>query len=601
LKARLGIALVLCASLLAPAVGHAAWSADPATVHATTDACPLVAAASDAQDGAIVVWQQNDAASPGVFRLLAKRLLANGEADASWPAAGALVSSMESVNRLALGALGDGGGGAYVWWMEYASLFLTRILSDGTIAPGWPVRGKSVGILPSTAFRPLVFADGQGGIWLGWLAGSPSSRLGHVKHLGLNGLGAGGWPTSGRSYAVSSPDEGGLRTLAFTYAPAADGGAWVAWGDALNDGAGLLAGSWRLKRVTATGLTAPGWDAAGLPVRVFHGELLVDQPYFGDFGDFAAALVAVAPDGADGAYLLLSDVFGEVGLGAEFQPKLFHFNAAGLPDPSWPAAGVNPHPGLAAFDLSAANADYSLRLFPEAEGGVFALCPHAYGSWSTFGGVTLHRVTAAGTPTDWPTAWNARNLHLPFGLEAIVPPSGDTYVASYFPTGPTGPYSPYAYIHVSQTYASGAKGPGFDEGYGQAGGITYYGDVGLAPTSNAGAIFAWSQVYERHGVFAVRLTPDGQVTAVEPGAVVAQELRLHFAPGRGVVATLGAVAAGRIQLLDVAGRVCAGTEVPAGAREVTIEGTATLAPGLYFARHRGADGAIETGRVVIVR
>jgi hypothetical protein len=599
MKARLGIALVLSAALFVPAVGHAGWSADPVTVHATTDACPLVAAASDAQDGAIVVWQQNDAANPGVYRLLAQRVLASGDVDASWPVDGALVSSATS-NRVALGALGDGSGGAYVWWMQSTALYLTRILPDGTIAPGWPANGKTVGFLPTSAFRPLVFADGQGGIWLGWLAGALASRLGHVKHLGPDGLGAGGWPTNGRGYAVSSSDEGERRTLAFTYAPAADGGAWIAWGDALNDSVGLLAGSWRLKRVTSTGLTAPGWDAAGLPVRDFQGELLVDQPYFGDFGDFAAALVAVAPDGADGAYLLLSDVFGEVGLGAEFQPKLFHFDAAGLPDPSWPAAGICPHPGLAAFDLSATHADYSLRLFPEAAGGVFALCPHAYGSWPTFGDVTLHRVTAAGTPADWPTAWSGRNMHLPFGLEAIVPPSGDTYIASYFPDGPHGRYDPYAFLALDQTYASGAEGAGFGEG--QAQHVTdCYGDIGLAPTSNAGAIFAWSQVYERHGVFARRFTGAGQVTAVEPGAVVAQALRLRFAPGRGVVATLGSVAEGRIRLLDVAGRVCAGAEVPAGAHEVTLEGTAMLAPGLYFARHRGADGAIETGRVVIVR
>jgi hypothetical protein len=125
-------------------------------------------------------------------------------------------------------------------------------------------------------------------------------------------------------------------------------------------------------------------------------------------------------------------------------------------------------------------------------------------------------------------------------------------------------------------------------------------DVGLAPVSNAGAILAWSQSYERQGVFARRFAQAGQVASVEPVSAAPRMFRLRFAPGHGVVATLGAVAAGRIQLHDVAGRVCAGTEVPVGAREVTIDGTATLAPGLYFARHLGPEGAIETGRVVVV-
>jgi hypothetical protein len=88
---------------------------------------------------------------------------------------------------------------------------------------------------------------------------------------------------------------------------------------------------------------------------------------------------------------------------------------------------------------------------------------------------------------------------------------------------------------------------------------------------------------------------------VEPTPESPRVFRLRFAPGHGVVAIVGGVEAGRIWLYDVTGRVCAGVEVPAGALEVTIEGTATIAPGLYFAQHRGADGSVETGRVVIVR
>jgi hypothetical protein len=352
------------------------------------------------------------------------------------------------------------------------------------------------------------------------------------------------------------------------------------------------AGSWRLKRVTSTGALAPGWSADGLPVRDFHGELLVgaqdyyyDSPFYPPY--FAAALVAAASDGADGAYLMLSDVYSEAGW-VYTGTKLFHLDAAGLPNPSWPAAGVSPVYGSPAD----AGGDYSLRLFPEVTGGVFALGPSFYDHGTD---LQLIRLSSSGTQTGWDQLWDPR------GVEYIVPPSGDTYLATYWPQSPTGLFSPYAHIELGQTYASGEEGPGFLEWYSQLGGATFYGDIGLAPTSNAGAILAWSQVYERHGVFARRFTGAGQVTAVAPLAAVAQALRLRFAPGRGVVATLGSVAEGRIRLLDVAGRVCAGTEVPAGAHEVTLEGTATLAPGLYFARHRGADGAIETGRVVIVR
>jgi hypothetical protein len=102
-------------------------------------------------------------------------------------------------------------------------------------------------------------------------------------------------------------------------------------------------------------------------------------------------------------------------------------------------------------------------------------------------------------------------------------------------------------------------------------------------------------------VFARRFTQSGEVTAVPPGQPAPGLLRLRFAPGRGVVATLGAVAGGSLRLFDVSGRACGGADVPADAREVTLAGTAPLAPGLYFARHRGDDGTVETGRVLVVR
>ena len=589
MKALTGIALVLGASLLAPAVGRATWSADPVTVHATTDACPLVAAASDAQDGAIVVWQQDDAANPGVFRLLAKRVLANGDLDASWPAAGAPVSSA-TVDRSALGALG-GGGGAYVWWMEGASLYLTRLLSDGTVATGWPARGKALGTLFAPAFRPLVFDDGQGGIWLGWLAPGAEMPSGRVTHLGPGGLGARGWPNGGRSYAVSTQtDEAALLTVAVTFAPAADGGAWVAWGDVVVDSSGAVeAGSWRLLRTTPTGLVASGWDPAGLPVRAFHSELLLNGGPT-TWPPFAAAPVAVAPDGASGSYLLLSELTDAGGWLAS-TVLLFRLDASGSPEPSWPAAGVEPGWSGSA-EVVDHGANCSLRLFPEAAGGVFAMRPFFYaeGIFS----VGLLRFTAAGTQTWW------AGVEHPAGLEWIVPPSGEAYLASCWPTGPYQRYDPLAFIRLDRTSASGVGGTAFSESHDDIL-LTWYGDVGLAPASGAGAIFAWSQVHERQGVFARRFTQMGQVTGVPPGEPAKGPLRLRFAPGRGVIATLGSVAAGRIQLLDVTGRVCGGADVPAGAREVTLEGPAPLAPGLYFARHRGSGGAVETGRVVVVR
>jgi hypothetical protein len=424
MKARLEIALVLSAALLAPAVGHARWSTDPVAVHATTDECPLVAAAPDAQDGAIVVWQQDGAAGS---RLFAKHLLANGDVDAAWPAAGASVCSV-AATRDALGAIGDGSGGAYVWWMEDVALYLTRVLPDGTVAAGWPARGKSLGWLLAPAFRPLVFADGQGGIWLGWLTGAPLYAAGCIAHLGPDGLGAGGWPDGVCQYAISDQGNGGLQTLAFSFAPAPDGGAWAAWGDAMHDANGYHAGSWRLVRLVSEGYEAPGWELGSVPVRDFHGELLVNagagySPSYPPY--FATSLVAVASDGAEGAYLFLSDVTEG---GATLTPRLFHRDSIGAADPSWPTAGVVPNAGNVRRFAVDYGGDHSLRLFPEAAGGVFA-----------FDDPTLTRFTPAATQTEWSASIGG-------GLEFIVPPTGDTYVASYCSNTPFQQQYPFSAI-----------------------------------------------------------------------------------------------------------------------------------------------------------
>lgn len=576
------LALVSLAATSASTSAHAGWSADPVAVHATTETCPLVAAASDGADGAIVVWQEETAADPTQHRLRAKRLFATGVVDPAWPAGGVLVSNATTMNRGALGAVGDGVGGAYVWWMEGAGLYLTRLLGDGTIAPGWTARGRGVGTLTTAGHRPRVFADGGGGIWLGWLAGAAPSTAGRIAHLGPAGTGVNGWPNGSRAYAPSTVEIGGRLTTTFAFAPAPDGGAWIAWGDVVVGEAGFEPGSWRVQRTTPAGLVVPGWDPEGVAVREFHGERLGTNPWF------SAALVAVAADGASGLYLLAADVLGEVG-NAVAPPRLHRLDGAAAPVSTWPSGGVLvPATGL--DYASDGGANYSLRLDPASDGGVFAIRPTFFSHGS---GMFLVRFS----PTAAASGWGGAE---PYGFEALVPPSGDTYLASCWPSGPYGPYQPNAYVALDQTAATGAKGPGYLEWHSEPV-ITWYGDVGLAPTSGGGAILVWSQVRERFGLFARRFTPAGEVTGVPTVAAGTRTMTLRFVVGRGVVVRMDGAARSRVRLHDVSGRIRAEAELPAGAREVVFAGTASLAPGLYFARAISATGEAVTGRVVVRR
>ncbi len=587
------LGVTLAGSLLVPTLALAAWSSDPVTVQGTTDRCPRVAVASDAAGGAIVVWQQDDAANAAVHRLLARRLLANGDLDPAWPVDGAVVST-GTLDRGQLGAVGDESGGAYVWWTEGASIYVTRLAAGGEVAAAWPVRGRAIGSLgfeTNSLYtrRPDFRADGQGGLWAGWLAGTVPMTGGRLIHLGPNNTGAGGWPNAARGYAPSDPSMLGLQTIDFTYGPTADGGAWIAWGDSYLDEAGFHEGSWRLSRVTAGGGYAPGWDDVGLVQAPLHAEWMGSGPAPSPF--YAADQAAIAPDGTDGAYFLRTD-FNDAGYGIEMRRVLFHLAADGSPVAGWPAAGIAPN-GQEWTGAGDGGPDYSVGLRFHPVLGLLAIQPqfathgNALGVFHVGADQSRSGVASVGIDTQ------------PGGYALSTSAAGDVFLSSFCPDGPYGPYSPNAYLRVDQTLGNGAKGPGFTEFHPEIA-WHWYDGMGLAAVGNGSAIFAWSQSNQLHGVFARKLGPNGVITGAPIAAGFGAAMRLHFAPGRGVVARFGATADGRVRLVDVSGRVRATADV-SGASEVTLAGTDALAPGVYFATHQRADGQGECARVVVMR
>ncbi len=119
------------------------------------------------------------------------------------------------------------------------------------------------------------------------------------------------------------------------------------------------------------------------------------------------------------------------------------------------------------------------------------------------------------------------------GLESAARADGGVVVASFNPTGPYGPYSLPAYLKLSQS----EPGAYFIEVHPELV-QQWYGDIGLTATEDGGSIFAWSQVRERFGIFAIRMNPAGIVTGVPPGAP-SQDLRVWYARGTGLQVTDG--------------------------------------------------------------
>ena len=568
---------------------HAAWSVDPVQVRATTSLCPAVAAIDDGHAGAYIAWQENGL-SGGV--ILAQHLLASGDLDPAWTAPTLVCDRV--ADRSVLGAVSAGAGGAYFWWMEGAYLYIQRVTRIGTIAPGWSSGGRALWQLPTAAFRPTLVPDGVAGVYVGslWseLPGQTGSYVAiRVGHLNVSGGVVAGWPANGREF-------GSIRNSLYTptvssFGLDADpgGGLWLAWqrlgASADPPGSGDL----RVLRLTQAGLPAPGWTAAGDSLGAFYetfpGAGFPEAPQSAPNG----SQVAVGHDEAGGAFVLSRQPsFDQLTLENLFQNVLRHVDGLGAAAPGWGPAGETLSDGPE-YITEAPSAEASVRAIADRRGGVLTGLPF-YGSEST-AGMGFSRRDAAGASV--PGGVDGAQK----GLEVAARGDGGMFVASFKPSDATGPYEADAYISVVQS----DPGVGFFESKPSLY-DTRYGDIGLTATGDGGAIFAWSQLIDRQGIFAIRLGPAGAVTGVPPTHVVgAPSLRARFIRGEGVHALASMPGPSRVQLslYDITGRRLASvTRDGTQGGDVVLPGTRGLAGGVYFAR--ATDGTRDLQARVIV-
>ena len=574
-----GPTLGLTALLLARAA-QGAWGLDPVQVHATTASCPAVAVCDDAHYGAIVVWQENTATG-GLLE--AHHLLANGDLDPTWSAP-AVLSTMD-IARTALGAVSDRAGGAYVLWMENAQLFLTRVSPAGAVDAAWPARGRSLGTLATPNLRPRAAADGAGGIYVAWLGGVFADAAPRVVHLGPANTGAGGWPNGVKVLGTTPGVFESVNSFAIDAAP--DGGLWLALATTDLSTFEPATGEVRLARYTSAGLPASGWDARGVVLAAFRGDLLTNSGEWGPTPKMG--LVAVANDGGSAAFVMRSVVAGD-GAGMIQLPefRLVRVLSDGAIAPGWAPEGLFVG-GLDLYGWSDLGWFGSLRALPDGRGGVFEGVP----VYATEGYSAIEFTRRSGSGGVEPGGITTEQ----YGLEIASRGDGGMFAATFFPSGPYGPYSPIAHITATQSVPGGY----FTEWHDQPV-LDWYGDVGLAATGDGGAIFAWSQVRERLGVYAIRLGPAGAVTGVPPTPVTGPPtLRVRFVRGEGVHAVASFSGSPRLALSlhDLAGRCVAASSSDAtlGA-DVVLPGTRDLPGGVYFMR--ASDGTRTLNARVIV-
>lgn len=579
----LALVLTWMALMLLTRPAHGAWTADPVEVHATSALCPAVSAIDDGHFGAIIVWQENSGSGGHVK---AQHLLANGDVDPSW--SGPVALSDVDVARADVGGVSDAAGGAYIWWMQNTTLFLTHLTGAGAIADGWSTHGRTMGTLPTAQHRPTAVADGAGGVYLGWLtrafAFDPTVSA-RIVRVGPSGAGAGAWPGGGRAFGlVGDP---GVSVSAFGIDAATGDGLWLGWQTLVANSDGTQSpGDLRVIRLGDGGLPASGWTSDGVELATYDPAFLNLAP--GWQAAPAASQTAVARDADGGAYVLASQGISD-GEALVFHNSLRHVDAVGAPAQGWGPEGVDLG-DVYASGIPDLGAQASLRAVPDQHGGVFAGLPY-YASES-FTGMSFSRRSAAGEPLPGGIGGDQH------GIEYASRGDGGMFIASFKPSGATGPYESDAYISVGQS----SPGASFYESktsyY-----ATRYGDIGLSATGDGGAIFAWSQLIDRQGIYAIRLDQAGAVTGVTPTPVIGPpSLRVRFVRGEGVHAVASFSGSPRLALSlhDLAGRRVAwmSSDATLGA-DVVLPGTRELPGGVYFAR--ASDGArVLNARVLVI-
>lgn len=511
----------------------------------------------------------------------------------------------------------DGAGGVYLVWRDarrgagLADLYGSRVLADGTVAPGWPVDGRALA-QTGLAGTPYVMGDGAGGLLVLWF--DTSTYQARLQRVGADGSLASGFPADGKVLPIGVGGPGGYHVRA---CEDGTGGVYVTW-NSFNGTVEII----YLTRFTASGALAAGWTAGGVAVG---GGGLTLQPVY--------VQLTLGSDPAGGA------LSGQITV-REDQPsgssKLgLHRRTLANAAAGW-STGLSP----TGHDGQQGSHHYveSMSHVPDAAGGAFTawriggpLGPALYiQRYSSTGALSWPDPTAAPV-MDAMFRDDTGGVHLlgrPLGLDQLElhRRAGDASVPAGWAGGHllsnSGSYSAFAGVRSGPRtvvgWSSGAPGDhdilasAVDDAGTLVSGWTPGGTpvceaagqqelAALVPGSADDAFVAWSD--RRSGasdVYVARLLVGGPAWLDVPGAGPRAAVRLAAErvtpnPARERAAfslVLPRSEPAVVEIVDLAGRVLARAEARpiAGRQWVELE-ISRLASGVYFARVRQGDAS----------
>lgn len=286
-RAGVGNADVYAARVLPTGSLPAEWAADGMPVCTAAGAQQNPRIVPDGAGGAYVTWDdaRNGAMNYDVYL---QRLTRDGAPAPGWPADGLALASGTG-NQYAAIPCTDGAGGVYVAWVDErqgatdSDIYLTRVLANGVIAPGWAAGGTAACDTTDLQSLPDIVPDGLGGAVVSWLDRRSGTEYDlFAKRFTPAGAPAAGWPAQGSPVCTASGDQ--LTPVAV---PDGAGGVYVVWNDFRTGVGDVFA-----QHLGPGGQPVTGWDAGGNAIGGAAGSQYAPQ---------------AAPDGQGGFFAVWED------------------------------------------------------------------------------------------------------------------------------------------------------------------------------------------------------------------------------------------------------------------------------------------------------
>lgn len=275
---------------LIAADGTPQWTANGIPVCIATGSQISPKIISDANGGAIIIWQDGRNAATNGTDIYAQKVNASGTV--SWITDGIVICNA-SGNQLSMQAIADNGGGAIITWNDERNgnldIYAQRIASDGSEI--WSIPN---GILicgdDSSQYSPQLTTDANGGAIIAWNDTRAGSTNADIYAQYINASGVLQWtPIDGVAITTAANNQLNPKLLSD-----GSGGAFIVWEDS-RSGMDVDADTFFDTDIYAQKITTTGtveWTVDGIPISLETGDQITPQ---------------LISDGSNGAIITWSD------------------------------------------------------------------------------------------------------------------------------------------------------------------------------------------------------------------------------------------------------------------------------------------------------